>query len=605
MDADCTKLSAAELMTWAVRNLWSEDEGGYAVRHGRRFVSDFRPPLVADIPDELQPNFFEKAYPCLFPYGRGGLEAARHTAVDFSDHICWTLQYHDRHFRRHETYPFVCLGIAQRRQALMSARLQMRRPNFEKEGRLIASVTVQKLQQACDEEAHGRPVSDPAVRLLRNLTYGAASRVQGSNAARLQLRSQIWSTCIMKNPPTLWITINPSDLHDPVAQVFAGEKIDLDHFMRTVGPDATVRAHNIASDPYAAASFFHFLIGVILETLFGITVTDFRVFNRPAVFGRVSAYYGAVESQGRGSLHLHMLLWLEDCPTGDEMHELLKTESFRHKVCAFIQANLRAYLPGLDSESSVQALNVEKDVAYSRPPNPSESHYEERLSDFELRVARSEQIHSCRIRQCLVLDKYGQYRCKRRAPFELSNEDVIDEVGEWRQKRLYEYVNGWIPALLINVRCNNDGKLLTHGQETKNITMYIGGYLAKPQGKNFNMSAVMAKGYAYHLNHPRDTEHGELDQIRDAQRLLLFRLVNSVNREQELAACMVMSYLMKWGDCFRSHHYSPIYFASFERALLGQYQSLKRCLFFVAFVFLNLTFECYALGALVLVRQHQ
>jgi hypothetical protein len=119
------------------------------------------------------------------------------------------------------------------------------------------------------------------------------------------------------------------------------------------------------------------------------------------------------------------------------------------------------------------------------------------------------------------------------------------------------------------------------------------------------MSAVMAKGYAYHLNHPRDTEHGELDQIRDAQRLLLFRLVNSVNREQELAACMVMSYLMKWGDCFRSHHYSPIYFASFERALLGQYQSLKRCLFFVAFVFLNLTFECYALGALVLVRQHQ
>ena len=52
--------------------------------------------------------------------------------------------------------------------------------------------------------------------------------MKGSNQSRVQLQSQIWSTCIMKNPPSLWITINPSDLHDPIAQIFAGEDINLD-----------------------------------------------------------------------------------------------------------------------------------------------------------------------------------------------------------------------------------------------------------------------------------------------------------------------------------------------------------------------------------------
>ena len=37
--------------------------------------------------------------------------------------------------------------------------------------------------------------------------------------------------CMMKGPPSLWITINPSDTRDPIAQVFAGEKIDMDDFV--------------------------------------------------------------------------------------------------------------------------------------------------------------------------------------------------------------------------------------------------------------------------------------------------------------------------------------------------------------------------------------
>lgn len=578
VDVDLTRLSANELMSWGLANLWHEgEEGAYAVRHSRRPVSDFGRPRPGEESDSERHNFFEKAFPCLFPYGRGGIEADRAVDVGFLEHVRWALQYYDRRFRRHETFPFVSFGIFQRRQALSSARLQMRRPQFERDAQMIATITAEKLEKACEEEHRGLPISDPAVRLLQRSVYGTASRVQGSNQQRVGLRSQMWSTCIMKNPASLWVTINPTDLHDPIAQVFAGADINLDAFLATMGPDQDQRARNIAGDPYAAAKFFHFIIRTTLETLFGVKITDFQVHNKVGIFGRVSAYFGVVETQGRGTLHFHLLLWLENTPSADGIVKLLKSEAFRSKVTDYIRQNLRAYVPGLENTESIKAVPRQKDIAFSRPINPDVPDYDQQLADFELRLARCEQIHTCRLRQCLIQNKNGTYRCKRRAPFQLSDVDSIDENGNWCQKRLYGYVNGWIPGILVNVRCNNDGKLLTNGSDTKKIARYTTTYAAKKQGRNYNASAIMAKAYAYHLEHLQANGGFEsyLEGIRDVQRLLLFRLVHALNSEQELAAPMVMSYLMGWSDTYRSHHYSPLYWSSFVHALLKAFPSLR------------------------------
>lgn len=76
----------------------------------------------------------------------------------------------------------------------------------------------------------------------------------------------------MINPTSLWLTINPSDTNDPIVQVFAGEEIDMDTFVATAGPDSTWHAKNIVADPFAAAKFFHYIIKVVLEELFGIRI---------------------------------------------------------------------------------------------------------------------------------------------------------------------------------------------------------------------------------------------------------------------------------------------------------------------------------------------
>ena len=434
---DLSKLTASEMMKWGLANLWKEgEEGGYAVRHGRQPVGDFgRPRHGEEFPEDGdRPNFFEKAYPCLFPYGVGGPEGDRPVEVDFKDHIKWALKHYDRRFGKHEMFPFVAFGILQRRQALYSARVQMRRKTFDADARLLSTITVEKLKQAQVEEGKNVPISDPAVRLLRKHIHATGGRVMASDQARYQLRSQIWSTSIYMNPPSLWITINPCDLHDPIAQVFCGEEIDLDNFVASAGPSKEKRAQNIANDPYAAAKFFHFMIRTVLRTLFQITVTQYKVKSKMGVLGEVSAYFGTVESQGRGSLHLHMLLWLKGALSSVEMRELLRHADFRAQVVAYIKANLRAYVPGLDSADAVKRIPNEPQIAYSRPIDPDAPGYNAQIVDFKRWLARGKQVHTCELRRCLVPNKRGHYQCKQRAPFECSLEDFVNEGGQWKPK---------------------------------------------------------------------------------------------------------------------------------------------------------------------------
>ncbi|KAJ8590086.1 hypothetical protein M405DRAFT_689170, partial [Rhizopogon salebrosus TDB-379] len=129
IDTDLTNISGHELMSWGLHNLWANGtEGEYAVKHGSNPVRDFRQPkdtAQADIHGPL--NLFERAFPCLFPYGHGGMEGRQGRLVDLSEHVKWALRYHDRRFRTHETFPFYAFGILQRRQALHSARIQIQR----------------------------------------------------------------------------------------------------------------------------------------------------------------------------------------------------------------------------------------------------------------------------------------------------------------------------------------------------------------------------------------------------------------------------------------------------------------------------------------------
>ena len=172
----------------------------------------------------------------------------------------------------------------------------------------------------------------------------------------------------MKNPPSIWLTINPADVQDPIAQVLCGEDFDLDNFNAF---DQRPSPTAIAADPFAAAKFFHLMVNAVLQHLLGIKGSDVNgsVRREIGILGEVEAYIGTVEAQGRGTLHLHMLLWLSGSKTSKDMKDCLSSPQFRESMKSFIKQNIHADFMDVCG-AEITALPREARVAFSRPIDP-------------------------------------------------------------------------------------------------------------------------------------------------------------------------------------------------------------------------------------------
>jgi hypothetical protein len=384
------------------------------------------------------------------------------------------------------------------------------------------------------------------------------------------LRSKVWSLTAHIGPPSLWITINPSDIRDPIAQVIAGEDIDLDSFVADRGPDTTTRSNTIAADPFATTKYFHFIIDSVLEILFGIKAAKrgSHIKQKPGVFGDMAAYIGAVEAQNRGALHFHLIGWLKGSPTSSRMKGLLLNKAFQKKVADFINANIRSDIAGANGQQ-IRAMKKEKSVSYSRPVDPRRPDYALRWRHTEEILARATQVHTCTAEACLKLIK-NWLVCKQHTPFVLSDVDWIAADGSWGSRQRYGYINAWSPPIMQAVRCNQDIKLISNGAETKDVTWYFSSYVVKNQQEISNSLALLAKHLAFH----EKQEHYSAE-TRTRNKRLLQRCANTLSREQVFSAPEVISYLMGLGDCKLSHNFVTMFMGDIYGTLWKNYPSLR------------------------------
>ena len=196
---------------------------------------------------------------------------------------------------------FQAFSILQKRQIAKSTSLQITRKDFMAQENAIQALKPSDFLDAAKEEARNIPFTNQTIQQLRKHVSTICAKVMGTDESCMKICSQIWSTTTMFGPPSLWITINPSDTNDPIAQVFAGCDINLDNFMNSDGPRQDTRAATIASDPYATSEFFHFIIQAVLEELMGIqghSPYKSGIKRKPGIFGHISHYIGTVEAQG-------------------------------------------------------------------------------------------------------------------------------------------------------------------------------------------------------------------------------------------------------------------------------------------------------------------
>ena len=567
-------ISSTEIMAHALVNSTTETiSGDYSIKRGSAFVNEYaRTDPVTGLRNDggpSNPNHLLGSFPTLFPYGKGGFETSRPINVPYETHAKWSMLYADRRFRKDLQFPFQIFGVCQKREVCRSSVLQMKRPQFTRQINLISTLKPQDLVKASQEETRKVRFSNPAVQALRDQLGAVRTRVKGTDEARLHVRSKIWGTNLIFNPPMIWITVNPADTQDPIAQVFAGVEIDLDNFCNTAGPNNNQRATNVAGDPFSSAKYFHFIVKCVLEILFGITKkSSGRIDRKEGIFGKVQSYIGTVEAQGRGTLHLHMLLWLKDAPSAAEIKIALKSEKFRDKLVTFIKGSIRASVGDM-SHAQVVATPKAPGVSYSRPVDPRTATIEE-SEESEKKLVRALQYHQCSIAACLRTIK-GQMRCKRRAPFKKSSVDWVDEDGGWGPKRLCSFLNSWNPTILRTIRANHDAKLIIGGGGlTSTLTYYLTNYTAKKQQQSSNASALLARRLAFIQNEER--KQADLNKLN---KKLIQSCANCLTRDREFSAPEIISYIMGWPDVYLSHHYVTIYWSAAVFALIKTFPGIN------------------------------
>jgi hypothetical protein len=69
------------------------------------------------------------------------------------------------------------------------------------------------------------------------------------------------------------------------------------------------------------------------------------------LFGHCKAYYSMVEAQGRGTLHCHMLIWLDGNPSPQELRDRMTMDTFfKENRFTWLESIIKCELPGTTEE---------------------------------------------------------------------------------------------------------------------------------------------------------------------------------------------------------------------------------------------------------------
>ncbi|KAE9393396.1 hypothetical protein BT96DRAFT_829363, partial [Gymnopus androsaceus JB14] len=237
------------------------------------------------LPTRHSPHTYGHLWPTLFPYGVGMMEnddVRSNDAVGFKEvtmrsHVTHLLQSGpNRRFQTHLSFMFVINNILLRRETSYNARLAVKKSWFPRVDALLDMITDSTIESYTNKlksnpfaraETEGEKA---AAKLIQHVNY-VAEHVPGSMREIQEMREELFSIVNTDGMPHIFLTLNPTDTNNPIAQVLAGREIDLDKFFHDLKPGAEnlERSAFISQNPVAAAEFFHHSVRILLHILLG------------------------------------------------------------------------------------------------------------------------------------------------------------------------------------------------------------------------------------------------------------------------------------------------------------------------------------------------
>ncbi|KAG7001810.1 ATP-dependent DNA helicase PIF1 [Fusarium oxysporum f. sp. conglutinans] len=530
-----------------------------------------------DFADSFDPRFFAKTFPTLLPLGDGGprqaeesidngvLEENRNVEADIrvgglisSRNMTletWAkvvLQRHGGRFATHHIFSFLVFNMGVRSRNRRVSMLSVTRKNFPEVQRIVRSLTAERLQLAKAElETVGRTDDEDVKQLLKSLSlYGF--RQPMSRESRLSMRRKIKSDIIRDGIPAIWFTLNPNDITNPVKlKLAAYRKRDPDEaeaFLTSL--DLAYKRTRLAiSDPLSSAIFFHREVTMFFNHYVNT--------GKESVFGRISRYFGAVETNERGSLHMHGLLWLHGNMHLTSILRDVEGEdkaAYRERIIQYVDS---VFTEDLDQEASsaVQAeRSVTSDISLLLENRQQFAAAFDEEANF---CAGATQIHT-HSPTCVKYAIRGRGKrrdpCRFKAPWRLAERTAFTDEGVLQIRRTHSMVNRWNKAMAVGLRHNHDVSFIATQCKTLAIVFYVTNYATKVEDPVWKRVAAAA-GLFPDTDEPivDHSQAGNVDRGQNQTRHFLMKVANRIFTERALSQVEVVAHLLGYPTEFASN----------------------------------------------------
>lgn len=561
-DLDVMKMSSAEMAAAALSHL-RDHKAFLQIPHGPQPSNEYE-----DF------DLFPLLYPTLFPYGVGGFEhPLRRRAVGMKVHARHLFSTADKRFQEHYSFLFTVFNVLQRRIVNQKARLKVKKSYFEEFASTLQNLSDNAFSSVTARVAKGdytTAYSDEerlVLRLMKEVNL-VSQPVPGSSASKQVLRNQIRGMMTDLGLPSFYITINPADIHNPLVRFIAGEQIDVDEILDDQQSNSWKQNILIAKNPFIAAKFFHVYMEAFFKCLLGFDKQTMSCKN--GILGVTKGYFGCVEAQGRGSLHCHLLVWLEGALDPQEIKDRVigaGDQEFGLRLCEFIDDIIKSSSPDVDvSEAEERQLHPCRIRGPLVPPSGCSADQEalyKASTDSDVHALLKHCQRHKHSHTCYKYWKGGDERKECRFNLDESHhvdKTTIDPVSGEMNFRIQDgMVNNFCSTILQAMRCNMDIKFIGSGASAKAILFYISDYITKSQ------LPAHAAYQTLQAAVQKLEKRGVVDDSFTAKaKRMLVKCANSLISQQELSAPQVASYLMDYGDHYTSHNFRNLFWKSFE-----------------------------------------
>lgn len=535
-------------------------------------------------------NYLLGNFPVLFPYGCGSYKDYKTNKISFREYVVNLLNRSDASFRQHKSFMLACFNIIQRSQSRFNTNLFCKKKDFDlisEKLNNLKSDDLEKMKKDYNERGYIEESSE-IYEILKRIHINT-SNIQGSKASLKSKRQHIYSYMTKFGLPNFWLTLNPSDTNNPLMFFLGGQKITNRYFSNK---NFLNRMKFVINNPFIQAKFFDKIVTNFFKHILA--------FNKPkGLLGKLNVYYAIIETQNRGSLHLHCLLWIEDFFNPKQYKQLLKSSLFRDKLQEYIDSIVLCDYDNLKEEEEVNENENLFDENFLMESEPMDwtsidsddndincikldtfvkdlSYLENSEIDIEklkklvnndiYNIAKRTQTHICS-EKCL--DKSNV--CKRGFGKKYTGKEkfpktTIDKkTGKINIKRNNGYINEFNPFIALALKCNQDIKPIFVSQDQSlSLIYYLTNYITKNSLNSYNILE-----YSYMAFKSFEKYNSNFTGY-EKSKLLISGIYNAMANSTEYSSAQVAAMLLNIGNdgtFYSSHKTCNLYIVNILKEL--------------------------------------